>query len=151
MIEVRELATDDQVAGAYRLVAELRPHLLPEAFVATVRRQQRDGYRLYGGFAGSGLVVAAGARDAHTLSRGPHLFVEDLVTLRTEQGKGYGTAMLRWLARHAAERGLGRLYLDSRDTALAFYKQLGFTPMTAVPCWIAVETLVGTNAVQGRS
>ena len=151
MIEVRELMSDEQVAGAYPLVAELRPHLRPEDFVATVRRQQRDGYRLYGGFAGGALVVAAGARDTHTLSRGPHLFVDDLVTLRSEQGKGYGTAMLRWLARHAAGRGLGRLYLDSRDTALAFYQQLGFTAMTAVPCWIAVERLIATNAMPRSS
>ena len=142
MINVRELTTAEDIAAAFAALAELRPHLRPETFVEVVRRQQRDGYRLFGGVAGGAIVVAAGVRDAHTLSRGPHLFVDDLVTLRSEQDKGYGTAMLRWLAGHAAERGFTRLYLDSRDTALGFYQQLGFTPLTAVPCWIDVQRLI---------
>ena len=54
--------------------------------------------------------------------------------------------MLRWLAGHAAERGLTRMYLDSRDTALGFYEQLRFTVLTAVPCWAAVERLLELEA-----
>ena len=50
--------------------------------------------------------------------------------------------MLRWLAGYAAERGLGRIYLDSRDTALDFYTHLGFHAMTTVPCWIEVGELI---------
>ena len=142
MIQVRELTTDDDITAAFPVLAELRPHLRAEMFLDVVRGQQRDGYRLFGGFVGGAIVVAAGVREAQTLSRGPHLFVDDLVTLRAEQGNGHGTAMLRWLAGHAAERGFTRLYLDSRDTALGFYQQLGFTPLTAVPCWIDVQRLV---------
>ena len=141
MIDVRELASDGELEGAFALMAELRPHLRSDSFVDTVRRQQRGGYRLYGGFADSALVVLAGVRDAETLSRGPHLFVDDLVTLRSRQGKGHGADMLRWLARHAAGRGFDRVYLDSRDTALGFYRRLGFAPLTAVPCWAGVEQL----------
>ena len=141
MTAVGELTTDDEIAAAFPLMAELRPHLVADAFLRTIRQQQRDGYRLYGGFDGPALVAPAGVRDARTLSRGPHLFVDDLVTLRGEQGKGHGTAMLRWLAGHAAARGFARIYLDSRDTALGFYRQLGFHPSTAVPCWIEVERL----------
>jgi len=51
--------------------------LLADTFVSVVRRQQEGGYRLFGGFVSARLVVAAGLRDAHTLARGPHLFVDN--------------------------------------------------------------------------
>jgi GNAT superfamily N-acetyltransferase len=116
----------------------LRDRITPETFVAEVRRQQRDGgYVLAGGFDPAGrLVVLAGFRPAHTLSRGPHLFVDDLVTDPNEQGRGHGTAMVAWLRRYAAVQGLSRVWLDSRATAKGFYEQLGFTFNTAGPCWI---------------
>lgn len=139
MIEVRELTSDAEIAGAFALMAELRPHLRAESFLDVVRRQRRDGYRLFGGTAGGELVVLAGVRDARTLMRGPHLFVDDLVTRAADRGGGHGTAMLRWLAGYARERGLARIYLDSRDTALGFYRQVGFEPLTSVPCWIDVD------------
>ena len=145
MMTVRELSSDEEIAAAFPLMAELRPHLQAPAFVETVRRQQRDGYRLYGGFSGERLVALAGVRDARTLSRGPHLFVDDLVTARGEQGKGHGTALLRWLAGHAAARGFARIYLDSRDSALGFYRRLGFEASTAVPCWIDVGRLAAAE------
>lgn len=129
--------------AAFPVMAELRPHLRRESFLETIRLQQRDGYRLFGGFDGDGLVVLAGVRDAHTLSRGPHLFVDDLVTAASRQRSGHGAAMLRWLATHARGRGFDRIYLDSRDTALGFYKGLGFEPLTAVPCRIDVNRLEG--------
>ena len=141
MIDLRELTTGPDIAAAFPLMAELRPHLRQGVFLDTIRRQQRDGYRLFGGSARSELVVLAGVRDAHTLVRGPHLFVDDLVTLQSKRGMGYGTAMLRWLAGHAAGKGLPRIYLDSRDTALGFYRGTGFETLTSVPCWIDVGRL----------
>ena len=141
MFEVRELRTDEEIAAAFPLVVQLRTHLERETFLATVRAQQAAGYRLYGGFESGRLVTAAGVRNAQTLSRGPHLFVDDLVTLDTEQGKGYATAMLRWLASDAKSRGLTRIFLDSRESAIGYYKQVGFEFIQATPCWIDVAQL----------
>ena len=76
---------------------------------------------------------------AQTLSRGSHLFVDDLVTLDTEREKGHARALLRWLAAEAMSRGLRRLFLDSRESAIGFYKQLGFEFLKAVPCWIDAD------------
>jgi GNAT superfamily N-acetyltransferase len=141
MFEVRELSTDEEIAAAFPLVVQLRTHLERETFLATVRTQQRAGYRLYGGFEQGRLVTAAGVRNAQTLSRGPHLFVDDLVTLDTEQKKGYATAMLRWLASDAKSRGFARIFLDSRESAIGYYKQVGFEFIKATPCWIDVARL----------
>jgi ribosomal protein S18 acetylase RimI-like enzyme len=140
-LTIRELTTDDEIAGAFDLMSVLRPHLQPETFVSQVRQQAREGYRLFAGLTGRSIVVLAGIRDGLTLSRGPHLFVDDLVTAPSVQGRGYGKAMLRHVAGLAREKGLPRVWLDSRDTAKSFYEQMGFKVSTGAPCSIEVERL----------
>ncbi len=55
----------------------LRDRIREETFLAEVRRQQIEGYRLYGAFEGERLLALAGVRRSHTLARGEHLFVDD--------------------------------------------------------------------------
>lgn len=141
-LRVRELSADPDLLAAFPLLKQLRPHLAESTFLDALTSQRGEGYRLFGGFAGEAgdqLVVAAGIRETCTLARGPHLFVDDLVTDAAHRNQGFGQAMLHWLNGYAAERGLPRIYLDSRDTAMGFYRQLGFTFLTSVPCWIEVR------------
>jgi GNAT superfamily N-acetyltransferase len=142
-LTVRELSSDREIAGAFPLMRELRDRIREERFVTEVRRQQVEGYRLYGLFDGNRLVALAGVRRTHTLSRGEHLFVDDLVTANGERGKGYGRELMRWLARRAREDGLERIHLDSRITAKGFYEKLGFRFHTSIPCGIDAEELLG--------
>ena len=141
-LNIAELIAAPEIAHAYQLMTLLRPHLLEDQFVDQIRAQQPEGYRLIGGFIAGRLVVLAGYRIALTLSRGPHLFVDDLVTAPVDQGKGYGQAMLRHLATIAKEQNLPRIWLDSRDTAKTFYQQTGFTLHTSIPCWIEADKFV---------
>jgi len=142
-LTIRELRGDGEIEAAHGLMAVLRPHLIREEFAGLVQGQRREGYRLIGGFVGQRLLVLAGVRDGCTLSRGPHLFVDDLVTEPGEQGKGYGGEILRWLARDAIARGLSSMWLDSRATAKGFYERMGFTMHTAIPCSVEVSRLLG--------
>jgi GNAT superfamily N-acetyltransferase len=139
----RVLVSDDDIHAALPLMAVLRDRVRADTFLREVRRQQLQGYELVGAFSGTRLVVLAGVRRTHTLSRGEHLFVDDLVTAPDSQGRGYATALLAWLARRAEADGIGRIYLDARDTARGFYAQLRFTFLTSVPCWIDVAQLAG--------
>jgi ribosomal protein S18 acetylase RimI-like enzyme len=134
-VDFRTLTTDAQIAEAYPLMAELRDRIRRDSFVAEVRRQQQDGYELIGGFDGARLVALAGIRRSHTLSRGEHLFVDDLVTDTSVRGQGHGRAMMDWLAARARAEGIPRIYLDSRLTARGFYERIGFTFQTSIPCW----------------
>lgn len=138
-IEFKELTTPAAIAAAYDVMAVLRPRVPRDAFVERVTTQRQDGYHLIGAFAGGRIVTLAGFRFALTLARGPHLFVDDLVTATDQQSKGYGAAMLEHLKRLAAARGMSRVWLDSRDTARTFYEQVGFTVHTSLPCWIDVN------------
>ena len=135
-LSVRELTGDDDLRAALPVARALRPHLTEQTFSELVRRQRTEGYTLVGGFAAGRLVAVAGYRLSCTLSRGPHLFVDDLVTAPGEQGKGYGAAMVGWLRATARSAGVARVYLDSRDTAVGFYERAGFTFLTAKPCWV---------------
>ena len=146
----RVLRTDDEIAHAFPLMSMLRPRIQPETFLGEVRRQQIQGYELIGGFDDDRLVALAGVRRSHTLSRGEHVFVDDLVTGEGLQRRGYGTNMLRWLAVRASAEGISRIYLDSRDTARGFYEKLGLTFLTSIPCWIDTARLAWPQDVEAR-
>ncbi len=143
-LQIRELTDGAEIAGVFALVKELRPHFLQESFVQQVLEQQKAGFRFAVGYAPEP-VVMAGFYKTCSLARGRHLFVDDLVTAASRQGQGFGKAMLRYLAGCAEKDGLARIYLDSRDTAVGFYKGVGFTCLTSVPCWIETEVLVHTE------
>jgi GNAT superfamily N-acetyltransferase len=129
-MDIRELAADREIAAAFPLMRQLRDRLREETFLSEVRRQQVEGYRLFGLFCSDRLCALAGVRRSHTLSRGEHLFVDDLVTAEDLRGRGHGSELLRWLAGYACGQGISRIYLDSRLTA-----KLGFQFLTSIPCW----------------
>jgi ribosomal protein S18 acetylase RimI-like enzyme len=138
---IRELVTDADIIAAYPVMKALRERIMRETFLDEVRRQQTAGYRLLAGYDGTKPIVLAGIRRSHTLSRGEHLFVDDLVTDESARAAGHGRAMMQFLAREAAAQGIPRIYLDARITAKGFYEKLGFSFHTSVPCWIDVERL----------
>jgi GNAT superfamily N-acetyltransferase len=133
-----ELRSDAEIASAFRLMSALRDRIRAETFVDEVRRQQCQGYELVGAFEDASLVALAGVRRSHTLSRGEHLFVDDLVTDERVRGQGHGAALLQWVAARALAEGLPLLYLDSRSTARGFYEKAGFTFNTSIPCWVEI-------------
>ena len=138
-MEIRELRSDEEIRAAFPLMSALRDRIRSDAFLGEVRRQQIEGYRLFGGFDGEALVSLAGVRRSHTLARGEHLFVDDLVTREEDRAHGRGREMLRFLAEQARAEGIPRIYLDSRATAKGFYEKIGFTFLTSIPCWIGLS------------
>jgi GNAT superfamily N-acetyltransferase len=139
MLTIRELRSDDEITSAFPLMAALRDRIRADTFLREIRRQQVEGYELIGAFDGGRLAALAGVRRSHTLARGEHLFVDDLVTDETLRGHGHGQALVRWLAERADAEGLARVYLDSRFTAKGFYERVGFTFLTSIPCWLDVS------------
>src|SRR5688572_28094838 len=74
------VSSEEGLQAVYPLMRQLRDRITPETFAPEVRAQQAQGYELVAGFDAGAPVVLAGIRRAHTLSRGAHLFVDDLVT-----------------------------------------------------------------------
>lgn len=96
---------------------ELRPHVGDEAeFVRRVDEVQRaEGYRLVAVFEDGvdEAVAVAGFRLGNMLAWGRVLYVDDLSTLPTARRRGYGRALLDWLAEEARRLDCGELHLDS--------------------------------------
>ena len=66
------------------------------------------------------------------------LYLEDLYVLPEARGGGIGRALLVELARHAAQRGCGRMewsVLDWNSDAQRFYRSLGARPMDEWTVW----------------
>ena len=60
------------------------------------------------------------------------LYLEDLFILPEKRGKGYGKALLKYLANLAVERNCGRMEwicLDWNQAALKVYRSIGAIPM----------------------
>jgi len=67
-----------------------------------------------------------------TFAGRPGLYLEDLFVRPAFRGRGYGEALLRYLARVTVERGCARFewsVLDWNEPAIAFYRKLGAVPM----------------------
>ncbi|HEY4103964.1 MAG TPA: GNAT family N-acetyltransferase [Polyangiaceae bacterium] len=65
----------------------------------------------------------------------PGLYLEDIFVLPEQRGRGIGKALLKAVARVAAERNCARLewsVLDWNSSAIAFYEKLGASVM---PDW----------------
>ena len=63
----------------------------------------------------------------------PGIYIEDLFVDEAFRRRGFGRALLAYVARLAKERRCGRLewsVLDWNEPAINFYKKLGATPMS---------------------
>ena len=117
---------DDEAGlrAAWPVVAQLRPHLDEDAFVAQALRQRAEGWQATV-LVEDGVVRAfAGWRVQEMLAHGRFLYVDDLVTDTRARGAGHGKALLDWLKDQARSLGCDNLQLDSgtqRIDAHAFY------------------------------
>lgn len=77
----------------------------------------------------------------------PGIYLEDLFVLEEQRGKGFGKALLAYLAKLAVEKDCGRLewaVLDWNEPSIEFYKSLGAKMMDE---WI-VNRLTGDTLLK---
>ena len=124
-VQVRRLEPREW-AEIFPIVVQLRPHLDREEFLQRVRRQAHNGYELIGAFRGTRLLGVLGMRPVHTLVRGPHLHVDDIVVDEAERKSGIGRALMAYAEADARARGMNSVFLDARPEAIGFYETIGF-------------------------
>ena len=134
---------DTEILACYRVMAELRPHLPEQEFVARVRRQQHDGYRLVFLDEAGEVRAVAGFRFSESLAWGKYLYVDDLVSRATVRSRSYGQELFKWLidcalGRAVADHGAG--YRVRGATAVRQGAAVGLR-ITPTPC--PVETAAG--------
>ena len=114
-------------AQAFPLISQLRAALDEAEFLQRVRRQSHGGYELVGAYRDGRLIGVMGMRPVHTLARGPHLHVDDLVADEAVRGSGAGRALMAYAEADARARGMGAVFLDARPDAIPFYEREQYT------------------------
>lgn len=112
-MNIRLAETEDEIARCFPVMAQLREHIAAEDFVKLIRQQQAEGYQLAYLEEGGEVKALGGFRIFWMLARGRFMYVDDLVTNAADRSKGYGDAMLDWLAAYAKADGCDYLNLDS--------------------------------------
>jgi GNAT superfamily N-acetyltransferase len=125
MTHVHRAENEADLLRAFPVMAELRPHLASDQFIAQVQRQQaQHGYELALLETDGQVAALAGYRISECLAWGRHLYVDDLVTASCLRDRGCGQQLLEWLLAEASRQGCGQFHLDSgvqRFAAHGFY------------------------------
>jgi ribosomal protein S18 acetylase RimI-like enzyme len=67
-----------------------------------------------------------GLRPVHTLVRGSHLHIDDMVVEEGARVSGIGRLLMHYAEADARARGMKSVFLDARPEAIGFYKALGY-------------------------
>jgi GNAT superfamily N-acetyltransferase len=125
MIAVKHAQTDEQIRACFPAMLELRPHLKSaEDFLARIRRQTEEGYKLLYVEDDGAPAACAGFRITEHLYWGRALYVDDLICREGLRGRGHATALMDWMEDHARTEGCEQFHLDSgcqRLVAHRFY------------------------------
>jgi GNAT superfamily N-acetyltransferase len=128
MIQIAK--TEQDILKCWDALFILRPHLVKDSFVATIKEMMEDDYILAFIEKDGIAVSAAGYRYLHALHIGRHYKIDDLTTLESARGGGYAGALIDYVIAQAKEKGYDAVTLDSghhRSAAHKLYLNKGFT------------------------
>lgn len=129
-MEIGIAETDDEISKCYEVLAQLRPQLKKESFVALVRELMiTQGYKLIY-LKDFEIKSVMGIRIGLWLHTGKYLEIEDLITSSTERSNGYGMQLLNWAKEYAKSNKCNQVRLVSgvaRDQAHKFYQNNGMS------------------------
>jgi GNAT superfamily N-acetyltransferase len=126
---VNEAKSDEEVRHCWPVFHELRPHLTEAEYMRRWQVQRDEGYRMVFLELDDVVVAAAGFRLMNTMAWGKILYLDDLIALASQQGRGWGSALLRWLQAEAMSKQCDAVHLDTgyhRHAAHKAYLRHGF-------------------------
>jgi GNAT superfamily N-acetyltransferase len=127
-MSVFTVQSDADILSCLRVMQFLRPHVEETTFVAQIREQEAQGYRLIAIRDSGRVCAAAGYRMGTFLAWGRILYVDDLITDPEKRKRGLGSTLLQWLISKARSENCAQLHLDSgyhRFAAHRFYLDNG--------------------------
>jgi GNAT superfamily N-acetyltransferase len=113
-LRIAVAASDAEILACFGLMKQLRPNLADApSFLAQVRRQETQGYRLTAVWRGDRPVACAGWRLTENTIRGRFVYVDDLVTDAAARSAGLGDRLFDALVAEARALGCRAFVLDS--------------------------------------
>ncbi|MDA3798377.1 MAG: GNAT family N-acetyltransferase [Kiritimatiellae bacterium] len=137
---IKEVESDEEIMGCFDVMAELRPDLVRDDFLALFKELQKDGLRISFLEDNDKVCAVAGYHITSNFHMGRYMYIDDLCTTATARSKGYGEQMLNWLKSEARNEKCNVFTLDSgtfRKRAHKFYFQQGLT----IECFHFTEEL----------
>ena len=128
-MEIKIATTEEDILECWDVIFVLRPHLIKEEFVSTVKEMFTEGYHLAYIEENGKALSAVGFRYLQYLYNGKHIYIDDLVSLPETRGKGYAGMLLEYVADIARNKGYKCVTLDSghqRYTAHRLYLNKGY-------------------------
>lgn len=120
MVEIKIAETDDEIRSCYHVMAELRPHVTEDVFVAHVRNPSSGCRIVY--LSDGGVKAVAGIRIGEWLAGGKYLEIEDLVTKDGSRSAGYGGTLFDWIVEFARQEYCDQLKLVSNVSRFGAHK-----------------------------
>lgn len=125
MHDIRIACTDAEIASAYRVMSQLRTHLVEDEFVPLIKKLAHESnYQLVTLLTEGNICAVGGCRITDSLAWGHYIYVDDLITDIQMRSYGYGEALLDWITDYGRANGCTELHLDSgvqRHSAHRFY------------------------------
>jgi GNAT superfamily N-acetyltransferase len=116
-LKIKTARTDLEILACYPVMAQLRPPLTPEGFLAQVKRQAADlGFQLVYLAERGDVLAVAGIRIGEWLSGGKYLEIEDLVTSENARSGGHGGRLFDWITEMSKAEGCDEIRLVSNVT-----------------------------------
>jgi GNAT superfamily N-acetyltransferase len=129
-MEVKIATNEEDILKCWDVLFVLRPHLIKEEFVSTIKGMMAEGYQLAYIEENGKAASAIGFRYQQYLYNGKHFYIDDLVSLPETRGKGYAGMLLDFVHNLAKEKGYKCVTLDSghqRHTAHRLYLNKGYS------------------------
>jgi len=128
-MKIQLCTSEKDILNCWDVLYALRPHLLQNEFVTMIKEMMTEGYQLAFIEEDRKAVAAIGFRYLQYLYNGKHIYIDDLSTLPSCRGKGYGAGLLQYVEALALAKGYQSVTLDSghqRTTAHRLYLNEGF-------------------------
>jgi ribosomal protein S18 acetylase RimI-like enzyme len=122
-VQVKELESDAEFAGAFVVIRELHNDLTERRYRELIPEMRASGYRLFA--ISEGGAIVAGVQRLTNLYYGRHFYVYDLSVTESARSQGHGETLLRHVEDVARGEGCGFVALAcgrERDAALRFYE-----------------------------
>jgi len=128
-IELRHADSAEELTSCFPVISVLRPGLKDVSdWIERASDMATAGYRVLAAWEGTRVIAVAGYRIMVNLIHAQFLYVDDLVTLPDQRGRGLGAALLTELSAIGLDKGCQRLVLDTaaaNTDARRFYKREG--------------------------
>lgn len=129
-MEIRHIREDGELASAFVVMKELRPHLTSTSFFNLYRHaHDADGYVLAGIFDKSECIALIGYRILYDFVHGKHLYVDDLVSTGARRSEGMGSKLLAFAEKEAIRIGCRGMRICTgleNDSAKRLYEKEGW-------------------------